>query len=29
MEEGKDAARNARSIDEIPLAAQNPDSDEF
>ncbi|ALA66965.1 ribosome silencing factor [Corynebacterium lactis] len=29
VEEGKDAARNARSIDEIPLAAQNPDSDEF
>nr|WP_120491218.1 ribosome silencing factor [Corynebacterium lactis] len=24
-----DAARNARSIDEIPLAAQNPDADEF
>ena len=27
--QGEDAARHARSIDEIPLAAQNPDADEF
>lgn len=28
-QDGEDAARNARSIDEIPLAADNPDTDEF
>lgn len=28
-DDSQDAARHARSIDEIPLAAENPDSDEF
>ena len=28
-EDGEDSARRARSIDEIPLAADNPDTDEF